>query len=173
MYQIQILEVNPLDGRYEEINFGKTNDLLWVLFTNTTTGTEWVGKFDFGDRYLSRIFNLGEATAIILSKGKVYIVNIIKREIEYTFEFDDWEELMIDNELSLIILTDGIKLYIHNEKGELIHSTKRFSLDGYIFNVIENGILFGKLNNMTDEWSDFEYNLITNELESTWSFDQS
>lgn len=172
MFEIELLEKIPIAGEYDEINFGRKNELLWVLFSNYDNNEQWVGKFDFGRKDLCKVEITSENNAVILAKGKLYVVDLNNRKIIFEFEYDDYEEMLIESNDNLIVLTDGLSLYVYNYEGKLLNKTARISLDGFIFNKMEKGILYGKLNDMTEKWCDFEYDIKNNILKSNWRFDK-
>ncbi len=173
MFDVKILEKIPIDGEYDEVNFGNGNDLLWVLLLNLDNYEQCVVKFDFGIKHVCKTEIICENKVIILAKGKVYIVDLNGDKIAFTFEDDDYEEVVIDYYKKLIILTDGLCISVYNYNGKLINKTARISSDGFIFNKIEKGILYGKLNDMTEKWCDFEYDIENDILKSSWSMDKA
>ncbi|BDU50410.1 hypothetical protein [Haliovirga abyssi] len=173
MFEIKILEGLSKSGEYSEYNFGKTNDLLWILFLNLETGEEWIGKFDIGIRNKSKIKIFQNNTAVILARGNIYIINCKIKKVQCIFEYEDYEDIEIDLVNNYIIITDGLYISVHDKNGKFIQKTKRISLDGIEFIEIKNGNVYGRLNDLTFEWCDFKYNIVENEVISKWIFDDA
>ena len=171
MYEIKIMDKLPKSGKFVELNFGKTNNLLWLLFLNLKTGEQWIGKFDFGVRGKNKVKIIKEDKVIILAKGNIYIFNCNIKSTCISLEYDNYEEFEIELIKEQIIVSDGLCIFVYDITGNLIHKTKRISLDGILMNKIENGVLYGRLNDMTSKWCNFKYILNQNKIISDWTFD--
>lgn len=169
MMKVEILTTLPPSGEYEEYNFGSGNDLLWVKFIDDDY-SEWVAKFGLGDGYTNKIIQYGADTVYILAHGLLYKFNFKEKRILKVFYENSFSDLIISSQHHKIIVNDGLAIYIYDPQDQLLFQTERISLDGIEFISLEDEYIVGKLNDMTDDWSEFKFNLKSYNIASRWLF---
>lgn len=155
---IEILAKPSESGRYEEITFSSSNDLLWVKF-NQGNGESWIGKFDFdirNDIKKAEVIHSGR-NALIISSENLILVNCVTREI--CAQVDDCRDALWLKDSDIIIATNGTSIsIIESSNLNEIWNSKVISFPYISFEGHNNEIVFGELYNDFDEPVKFELN---------------
>jgi len=163
----QILSTIPISGKYCEIVFGSGNDLLWVLFTSDDN-EEWVGKFELGMKsILKTAVYKDNLTCYVLAGGNLYLINLISRQLEFKFEDDAVEEFIYLPDLELLAVSNGLSISIFNVNNHKIEwKSTRISWDGILFDSYEDGIIKGRLNDLSEQGCNcpFQFNIYDKQI---------
>jgi len=163
----EILKNRPLSGEFEEVNFGKSNHSLWVKFTDDEF-IEWLGKFDIGWKNGFGIFEEKTNEPVILAGGILYKVDVKRRKLIFSTEENDIQGAIFYEKKDKIIANNDFKISIYSIDGKLEFSTERVSVGGIIFDKIENEIVFGRLNDLPEQWNQFTFDVEKRKFNAKW-----
>lgn len=128
-------------------------------------GDSWVGNFEPGLRGLSGVYPLvGHAErALILAKGRAYVVRPTKRTLIETFGAQIADAFLLPDDDG-IILGDGLWLARYGPEGR-VWTTRRISWDGMMDVTLKDNCACGSAwDPLHDRWVPFEVDLDTGEL---------
>lgn len=164
--EAEILDRPPLSGDFEEHNFSKSGNTLWVKFLDEEY-LEWVGVFSqSGWSSFNTVLRVpGKKLFLVVAGGQGYFVDPNFRDIVSITEWDDIDNIIYNEETGLLVATDGLCLALF--KGpKLLWSGERVSADGISFTGQSGPIVRGILNDLTDEGCEFTFNASTCEFKA-------
>ncbi len=169
----EILNKPPLSGVYEEHGYDAVGNTMWVKFLDSEY-LEWCGVFGLGWKPAQREVHIKPNSNLcyVLAGGQFYIVNVDTRELISKSKEDDIESFLFHDQSGSLVATDGLEIIIF-EEDQAVWSSGRVSLDGLVFLRQDGNIIFGKLNDCTDKWGDFSFNVVEREISANWLFNES
>lgn len=156
---IEILSEPSESGRYEEIAYSDSNDLLWMKFTHES-GESWIGKFYYDTHYdiLYTAAIRSRNAAMVFSSGTIILVDCFTKQIiakKGNFINALWLE-----DLDVIIATDGTSIsLVEFEQLNEIWNSRKISFPNIVFDTNSNGNIAGQLRNYFDDEIRFEFNV--------------
>lgn len=171
MSSVEILDIKPKSWEYEEIDFWKSNDYLWVLFTDSEY-RQWIWKFDMDCCWITKnkAELLTDEQAVILVDWNFYQININKRVLEKSIIWQTYYDFILNKEANRIIFEDGIWLFIYDLDYNLIFKTKRISIGWIELIKIAWNMLFWNYSDLEYEMLEFEYDFLNNKLIKWYEF---
>ena len=168
--EAEILDRPPLSGDFEEHNFSKSGNTLWVKFFDEEY-IEWVGVFSQSgwSSYNTVLRVPNEKLFLVVAGGQGYFVDPNKREIVSTTEWDGIDNIIYNKATGFLVATDGLCLALFDGP-HLEWSGKRVSADGISFTDQSGPVIKGVLNDLTDEGCEFTFNASTREFNAAWLF---
>lgn len=165
-----ILDQPPLSGDFEEHDFSKLGNTLWVKFFDEEY-LEWVGVFSKSEwsSFNTVIRVPGEKLFLVVAGGQGYFVDPNARKIASATEWDGIDNIIYNEETGLLVVTDGLCLALFCGPN-LVWSGERVSADGISFTGQSGPIVKGVLNDLTDEGCEFTFNANTYEFKAEWVF---
>jgi len=118
MLRARVLDVPPVSGSVPEAWFSALGNATWVLFETDAADT-WAGVFgqgDFGGN-LVILFADGE-TALVLAKGKVYVVDTARRACMFQAAHNLLSAVSVP-ERDFVIVADSFSVSAVNRAGVL------------------------------------------------------
>ena len=166
--EAEILDRPPLSGDFEEHNFSKSGNTVWVKFFDEEY-FEWVGVFSQSDwSSFNTVLQVhGEKLFLVVAGGQGYFVDPNSREIVSITEWDGIDNVIYNEETGFLVATDGLSLALF--KGPRLHwSGERVSADGITFTGQIGPVIKGILNDLTDGGCEFTFNASTCEFKAAW-----
>ncbi len=169
----EILKTSPLSGKYEEHRYDATGNTMWVKFLDSEY-LEWCGVFGLGWKSAQKEAHIKPNSNLcyVLAGGQFYIINIDTRELITKSKEDDIESFLFHTKTGYLIATDGLEIIIF-EKEQIIWSSGRVSLDGLVFLKQDGNTVSGKLNDCTEEWGKFSFNVVEKTISADWLFSEN
>lgn len=107
--EAEILDRPPLSGDFEEHNFSKSGNTLWVKFFDEEY-IEWVGVFSQSGwssyNTVHRVPN--EKLFLVVAGGQGYFVDPNKREIVSTTEWDGIDNIIYNKATGFLVATEKV-----------------------------------------------------------------
>jgi len=166
--EAEILDRPPLSGDFEEHDFSKSGNTLWVKFFDEEY-LEWVGVFSqSGWSSFNTVLRVpGEKLFLVVAGGQGYFVDPNTRKIVSATEWEGIDNIIYNEETGYLVATDGLCLALF--KGPKLHwFSERVSADGISFIGQSGPIIMGVLNDLTDEGCKFTFNASTCEFKAAW-----
>jgi hypothetical protein len=111
-----------------------------------------------------------DRNAIILSGGIIYILDTCTRSVVFKSEHDTITDFMYLTNKSLLIFTDGLYLYQFDfDSMNITWQSDRISWDGISFKDYTNGNIIGILNDLSQNGTEFKFNVDTRELTTEYN----
>jgi hypothetical protein len=171
MIEISILQTRPDSGTYDEFEFSNSNELLWVKFVEDSFET-WIGKFKLGMKINKCKIVTIENTSyvIILSGGIIDVFDFDRKVILNSSKIDHYEDIHYMPVLDVLVATDGLRLFIMNPITLMSNWTsKRISWDGVSFDRYEERLIFGILNDLSPDGTEFEFDVTNRYLKAKYN----
>ncbi len=167
----EILTTIPKSGEYQEKHFGENfNSQLWIKFIDNED-LEWVGCFPKQyDTFVKVLTNATNESALIISGGQGFLLDISKKEILYII--DDMpliESAILTANPEYFLVGACYCIYILNKNGLIKVYDPNFRVDGIHFTEQKEDKAIGYIYlphsvNQQDIFLGFEFDLFTNEL---------
>lgn len=167
--EAEILDRPPLSGEFEEHSFVESGDnTLWVKFLDSEY-MEWVGVFSqCGWKSNNIVLSLEDkGLFLVVAGGQGYFVDPESRIIAAKTEWDMIEAVAYNNETNSLVATDGLRLAIL-EGTNMVWSGDRVSADGISIEKQVGPVVYGRVNDLTEEGSEFSFNIRTKEFNCGW-----
>ena len=116
----QLLKSPPISGTYDERWYDAVGNCRWVLFEDENY-EDWVGVFGQGDwtRFSTALVFSASMSALVVSCGKGYVVDVNSGELYYHTECDSLVGAIGVPNRDLIIGCDFRYLYALTSKGQI------------------------------------------------------
>ena len=167
--EAELLHRPPVSGKYEEHNFAKSGNTIWVKFFDEEW-REWCGVFSLGWCSGSSVHRVpGKAVFLVLAGGQGYFVDPNVRAVISKTETINIESVIYNSEIEAFVASDGLSVGILRDDN-VEWCTDRISLDGITFTKSHGAVVEGTLNDLTDEGGPFKLDVVTGEIEAPWLF---
>ncbi|MDX3775655.1 hypothetical protein QE250_16170 [Chromatiaceae bacterium AAb-1] len=167
--EASILDKPPLSGDFEEHSFIESgNNTLWIKFIDSEY-LEWVGVFSQGDWKSNNILLPleSEGLFLVIAGGQGYFIEPNSRKLVAKTEWDMIEAITYNEETKSFLATDGLRLAIL-EGTKMVWSGKRVSADGISIEKQIGAVVYGKVNDLTDDGCEYSFNIKTKEFSCEW-----
>ncbi len=167
--EAKILKQPPLSGDFEEHSFVESgNNTLWVSFLDSEY-LEWVGVFSKGDWKSTNIVLplVDKSLFLIVAGGQGYFVDPNSRKISAKTDWDMIEDIVYNDETNSFLATDGLCLAIL-EGTNMVWCGNRVSIDGISLEKQVGTVVYGKVNDLSDEGCKYSFNIKTKEFICEW-----
>ncbi len=131
----EILKTTPPSGDFPEKHFGDHfNSRLWVKFTDNAL-QDWVGCFSKTYQTLDVVLtDCNNETALVVSGGQGYLVDISKRELIYERdELPTIESAITTTNPDYFLIGACYTIYVFNKQGLVRMIEPHFIVDGIYF----------------------------------------
>jgi hypothetical protein len=167
--EAQILDRPPLSGDFEEHSFVESgNNTLWVKFLDSEY-LEWVGVFSQGGWKSTNIVLplTDKKLFLVVVGGQGYFIDPESRKVVAKTDWDMIEAIAYNVETNSFVATDGLRLAII-EGTKMVWSGNRVSADGISIVKQAGPLVYGKVNDLTDDGCEYTFNVKTKEFNCEW-----
>lgn len=169
MLEAEILKAPPMSGEYEEHDFSISGNTVWVKFLDSDY-IEWCGVFSRGNSSFTGVIKCqNEHVFLVIAGGQGYFLDINTRKIISKTKWDNIESVIYNEATESFVISDGLYLAIMKDS-DIVWISERISVEGISFLNINKQEVTGILNDLTDEWCNFKFNVVTREIDSNWLF---
>lgn len=160
----------PSSGTYDEVNFSESNELNWFLFQDDSFN-EWIGKFPKGMNAdgCKAILNEEIDQALILSCGILHLVDLSSRTLCSASNQDIYSDVIWHRRHGIFVTTFYSISCLSYPSLDVQWDSGRVAWDGIRFESVEGELVKGRLDDLSEEWARFEFNLATRELQSEYT----
>ncbi|MBU1168120.1 MAG: hypothetical protein KKD44_01010 [Proteobacteria bacterium] len=159
----EILTSHPLSGEFDELYFDSFGDTTCVKFEDDNY-LEYCGIFGGGFGGGSNV-SFHDNIAFVVAHGQGYVFDINKRAIIHKTDNDHLKGAIYTDFNNYFLAYNLTNLFVFDST--LVWDSQRVSADGIKIDIIEKGIVTGKVFNFS-EWELFHLNLSTFEFKCDW-----